>query len=143
MEDHLYKAGLFLAILIVVYKLVETINAYRAQAALKNATGAQVAIKYPQWDRIYGFDLFRDSLQSFKEHRMLERTQERFKIAGSTTFSLLVLGRTIVMTTEPQNLKVIQALDQKKWGLGERRKTAFKPLLGDGEQSTFSFLLLW
>jgi hypothetical protein len=41
------------------------------------------------------------------------------------------------MTLEPQNLKVIQALDHKKWGLGQRRVTAFKPLLGNGKSILF------
>ena len=36
------------------------------------------------------------------------------------------------MTVEPTNLKVIQALEHKKWGLGGRRVRAFRPLLGDG-----------
>lgn len=36
-------------------------------------------------------------------------------------------------TLEPENLKTIQAVDHKKWGLGTRRKIGFRPLLGDGE----------
>lgn len=36
-------------------------------------------------------------------------------------------------TLEPENLKTIQAIDHKKWGLGTRRKIGFRPLLGDGE----------
>jgi hypothetical protein len=76
---------------------------------------------------------------------MLKRSQERFAFVGRNTFEVLILGRSIVMTLEPENLKVIQALDHKKWHLGERRKTSFKPLLGDGKafQSLdflFSFL---
>lgn len=133
MDSHLFKAGAVLGIAFVLYSLVCNIILYRSRAALKRATGAQSAKHYPQWDRIYGVDIFRDSLQAFREHRMLERSQERFQVTGTTTFAIKVLGRTVIMTLEPQNLKVIQALDHKKWGLGERRKTAFKPLLGDGK----------
>lgn len=55
-------------------------------------------------------------------------------------------------TLEPENLKTIQAVDHKKWGLGTRRKIGFRPLLGDGEFSfflfsffffLFSFLFFW
>lgn len=130
---HLAKAAVFLGTVFILYTLAQQLVLYRSRAALRQASGAQSAPKYPQTDRIYGFDLFRDSLKAFKEHRMLPRSQERFNIVGATTFSLKVLGRTMIMTTEPQNLKTIQALEHKKWGLGERRKVAFKPLLGDGK----------
>ena len=133
MDPHLVKAGIALAAVFVLYNLIRNIALYRSRAAIKQATGAQSAKSYPQWDPIYGWDMFRDSLKAFREHRMLERSQERFQVTGTTTQSMRVLGRTIIMTLEPQNLKVIQALDHKKWGLGERRKTAFKPLLGDGK----------
>jgi len=46
------------------------------------------------------------------------------------------------MTIEPANLKVMQALEHRKWGLGGRRKVAFRPLLGDGEDGFFLFLFL-
>lgn len=140
MDTHLLQAGVFLGTIFVLYSLVRNIVLYRSRAALKRATGAQSAKHYPQWDRIYGFDIFRDSLKALREHRLLERNQERFEATGTTTQAIKVLGRTIIMTLEPQNLKVIQALDHKKWGLGERRKTAFKPLLGDGERFPFSNL---
>lgn len=42
-------------------------------------------------------------------------------------------------TLEPENLKTIQAVDHKKWGLGTRRKIGFRPLLGDGEFFFFFF----
>ena len=43
-----------------------------------------------------------------------------------------LLGRHAYFTIEPENLKTIQAVEFKKWGLGSRRKTAFDPLLGAG-----------
>lgn len=137
MDHHLVKVGAFLATIFLLYNLVRNIKLHRSRAALKQATGAQSAIPYPQWERIVGWDAFRDSLKAFREHRMLVRLEDRFKETGTTTFSIVVLGRKTIMTLEPQNLKVIQALDHKKWGLGQRRVTAFKPLLGNGEFFTF------
>lgn len=133
MDHHLVKVGALLATVLLLYTLVRKISLQRSRAALKQATGAQSAKPYPQWERIVGWDAFRDSLKAFREHRMLVRLEERFKETGTTTFSIRVLGRTTIMTLEPQNLKVIQALDHKKWGLGQRRVTAFKPLLGNGK----------
>ena len=133
MDYYLVKTGLFLATVYLLYTLARSLILYRSRAALKQATGAQSAIPFPQWERIIGWEMFRDSLKAFKEHRMLERSQQRHKIVGATTFEIRVLGRSTVMTLEPQNLKVIQALDHKKWGLGRRRKIAFKEFLGDGK----------
>lgn len=138
MDHHLVKVGALLATVFLLYNLVRKISLQRSRAALKQATGAQSAKAYPQWERIVGWNAFRDSLKAFREHRMLVRLEDRFKETGSTTFSIRILGRTTIMTLEPQNLKVIQALDHKKWGLGQRRVTAFKPLLGNGE--FFQFL---
>jgi hypothetical protein len=143
MEPHHLKAGAYLAIVFVIYTLARYIYQYGSRSALRQATGAQSAKHYPQWDRIIGFDMFRDSLGAFREHRMLKRSQERFAIAGTNTFEVLILGRSLIMTLEPENLKVIQALDHKKWHLGERRKTSFKPLLGDGEDFCSCLFSFW
>jgi hypothetical protein len=133
MDHLLVKAGAFLATIYFLYALARSITLHHSRSAFKRSTGAQSAKPYPQWERIIGWDMFKDSLQAFREHRMLERSQERHRITGATTFNIMVLGRSTTMTLEPQNLKVIQALDHKKWGLGRRRKTAFKPFLGDGK----------
>ena len=42
----------------------------------------------------------------------------------------------MITTIEPENLKTIQAIDFKKWGLPERRIQAFLPFLGAGIFST-------
>lgn len=139
---HLTQIACALLTVYILYTLLQKLHLHRTRAAFKNAQGAQHAPQFPQWDHIYGFDQFRASLAAFREHRMLEYSMSRFKTVGSTTFSHLVLGRTTIMTIEPANLKVIQALEHKKWGLGARRKIAFKPLLGDGEDSFFPCCLL-
>jgi hypothetical protein len=145
MEPHLLKTGAYLATIFVLYTLARYMYQYSRRSALRQASGAQSAKHFPQWDRVIGFDMFRDSLSAFREHRMLQRSQERFAIVGRMTYEVLILGRSMIMTLEPENLKVIQALDHKKWHLGERRKTSFKPLLGDGKafQSLDSLFSFW
>lgn len=83
-------------------------------------------------DRILGYDLFRQNLRAIKEHRALERGQQRFHETNANTMQMVLLGRHVHFTTEPENLKHIQAIDFKKWSLGSRRKYGFRPLLGDG-----------
>jgi hypothetical protein len=129
---HISQVALVLLTLYLLTTLLQKFLLHRSRSAFKAANNAHSAPLYPQWDHIFGLDQFRASLAAFREHRMLQYSQQRFKTVGSTTFSHLVLGRKTIMTIEPANLKVIQALEHKKWGLGGRRKVAFKPLLGDG-----------
>ena len=129
---HLSHLAFVLLTLYLLYTLAQKLALHRSRAQFKATNNALSAPLYPQWDRFLGLDEFRASLAAFREHRMLLRSQERFKTVGSTTFSHNVLGRETIMTIEPANLKVIQALEHKKWGLPERRKGAFRPLLGDG-----------
>lgn len=131
--SHLTGVSVFLVAVFVVYSLVQKLILHRSRVALRNAKSARSPPAFPQWDRVYGTDLFRDSLKALRNHEILERIRQRFSIAGSGTFSAVTLGQHIFFTIEPQNLKTMQALEHKKWSLPNRRKTSFKPLLGDGE----------
>ena len=88
--------------------------------------------QYPVWDPFFGLDLLRSNIRALKEHRLLHTTFERFKKIGQNTFGVNVIGQGAIITLEPENLKTIQALNFKHWGLGHRRKSAFIPLLGEG-----------
>ena len=58
--------------------------------------------------------------------------QGRFERIGLNTFQFRAGGRSVYTTIEPENLKAIQSLDFKNWGLGEQRKSLFAPFLGAG-----------
>lgn len=139
---HLSQIAFALTAVYILYALAQKLHLHRTRRAFAASKGALPAPLYPQWDHVFGLDQFRESLAAFREHRMLEYSQQRFRTMGTTTFSHLVLGRKTIMTVEPANLKVIQALEHKKWGLGGRRKRAFEPLLGDGELVVSFFFLL-
>ena len=76
--------------------------------------------------------MFRQNMSAFKNHHFLETSYNRFREMGVNTFQFVALGRKIMITVEPENLKTIQAVNFKHWGLGSRRKVGFRPLLGDG-----------
>ncbi|KAK5175298.1 uncharacterized protein LTR77_000436 [Saxophila tyrrhenica] len=129
---HLYRLVLVLITLVVVAQLVQRIRLSRKRTAYARAAGALPAKVYPQRERILGWDLFKENITSLKAHTFLADQYGRFQRMGVNTFEVTALGRTIHTTIEPENLKTIQAVDFKKWGLGERRKIAFRPLLGHG-----------
>ncbi|KAK6389101.1 hypothetical protein LTR65_007026 [Meristemomyces frigidus] len=127
------KATLGLACVFIVYQAFAQLTTGRQRRALKREKGTLPAPWFSGFrDHILGLDLFRKNMKLIKEHRLLEVVTARFKNDGVRTFRILLLGRQVHFTIEPENLKVIQAVDHKKWGLGSRRKFGFRPLLGDG-----------
>ena len=82
-------------------------------------------------NNIIGIKEVKRSLQAAKEHRLLAHNRSRFLKNGNNTH-VKIFFTDLMQTLEPENLKTIMALDFKKWGLGDRRKGAFVPLLGHG-----------
>lgn len=129
---HTTKLALILTTIFILYTLFTQLTVGRRRRALARSKGCLPPPAYPQWDKVFGIDVFRQNIAALKAHTILERGQQRFHEMGVTTMSIMALGRHFHFTLEPENLKTIQAIDSKKWGLGTRRKLAFRPLLGDG-----------
>lgn len=134
------QALIGLALLYTIYHVISALDLWNRRRAFKRDRGVQDAPRLPQKDPILGLDLFLENIASLKTHTLLETTASRFWNTGFNTFRLVALGRHMHATLEPENLKTIQAVDHKKWGLGTRRKIGFRPLLGDGE---FFFLFVF
>lgn len=126
--------------LLLVFQGIHLLNVGGRRRALALEKGALPAPKYPQSERLIGWDLFRRNMRALKSHTFLDMNIARFKEMGTNTFQLVALGRNFHMTIEPDNLKAIQAVDFKKWGLGTRRKIGFRPLLGEGEDPLHTVL---
>ncbi|KAF2170205.1 hypothetical protein M409DRAFT_64540 [Zasmidium cellare ATCC 36951] len=126
------KVGLGLAAFYLLYRLVASITLWNKRRAMKREKGVMAVPWYQALDPFFGIDVVRGNIKNIREHKMLEKSHERFDIMGVNTFQINILGRHFHVTREPENLKVIQAVDFKKWNLGRRRKTDFAPLLGSG-----------
>lgn len=129
---HTVKLALVFANVFIVYQLVVAFNLARKRRAIAREKGCLPAPIYPQWDRVFGCDLFRHNMRAFHQRHFLELSYNRFRQMGVNTYFFVALGRRMHVTIEPENLKTIQAVEFKKWGLGKRRKIGFRPLLGDG-----------
>ena len=117
--------------LLALYYVYWQLTTGASRRRLIKENGCKPVKRYPQTDRIFGIDLFRRNARNIKDHIMLESNLARFKEIGNT-FRLRILGRQIILTTEPENLKAIQSLQFKNWSIGSRRIKAFQPLLGQG-----------
>ena len=130
---HIAKIILGLTAVFVAYQIVQYFTVGRKRQAIAREKGCVPAKSYPQRETIIGYDIFRTNIQALKAHKFLELQLGRFKEMGINTYQMVALGRRFIITTEPENLKTIQATSFKSWSLGSRRKTAFRPLLGDGK----------
>lgn len=117
----------------VFYRVCLLLTRHLRNRSLACSEGACLSPpRLPQRDPIFGIDRFLERQTNLKAHRLLQSNCERFQRMGVNTIGVVILGKRIVVTIEPEILKVIQAVDFKKWGLGEARKIGFRPLLGDG-----------
>lgn len=127
------QLALGLGALFLAYQIFQQLTVGRKRRAIAREKGCLPPPSYPQWETVLGIDTFRANIRALKAHNFLETTYKRFHQMGANTYQMTALGRRFVITTEPENLKVIQAINFKNWGLGVRRKVAFRPFLGDGK----------
>jgi hypothetical protein len=92
--------------------------------------GCKPAFQIPQNERILGIQNVLEQVALSKAKRSFPEALARFRRIGNT-FTLVAMGRKVVVTIEPQNVKTILATNFNDYGLG-RRITAMGPLLGTG-----------
>ncbi|EAW13417.1 cytochrome P450 [Aspergillus clavatus NRRL 1] len=78
----------------------------------------------------FGIPAFLRLGQAVKEKRWIEHITEQYGTYGNT-FTQVLLGRRLLSTIEPENLKAMLATQFHDFGLGTRHRE-FYPLLGDG-----------
>lgn len=76
----------------------------------------------------HGGSYYRETMQAHKEHRLLELIRARHE-AGGYTFQSQTMGRHVISTSEPENIKAMLATKFEDYSLGFRM-AALGPLLG-------------
>ena len=94
--------------------------------------GCQPPFKLPDWDPFFGLGNAFTMVRWARERTLLASNYQRLSSLGVRTFRTNSLGTAFLMTTEPENLKQIQAVQFRNFALPQRRKAAFLPMLGRG-----------
>jgi cytochrome P450 len=81
-------------------------------------------------DPFLGLDTIRETIRALRQHKILERSVELFRIYGNT-FTIKELQKRAILTIEPENIKTILSLNFNDYGISHRLQP-FKPLLGEG-----------
>lgn len=83
--------------------------------------GCKPAPVYPHSDPIFGLDMVLRVAQAIKDHEVLELWDSFFRTIGNTYWSL-AMGRWIVVTAEPENLKAILFSQFDSWDVLDVRQ---------------------
>lgn len=78
----------------------------------------------------FGIPAFLKVARAVREKRLVEFFTEQYGVYGNT-FEQKVLGRYVVTTIDPENIKALLATQFSDFRLGNRHRE-FYPLLGDG-----------
>ncbi|KAE8354944.1 cytochrome P450 [Aspergillus coremiiformis] len=82
-------------------------------------------------DPVLGLDGLQSIFKVFREYRFLPWAQSKYCSLGNT-FQTSILLSTDICTIEPENVKTVLAVKFKDFDLGEKRRQALHPFLGDG-----------
>ena len=92
--------------------------------------GCQPVARSSNKDPFLGLDTIPTTIRVLRQHKVLEKSCERFRIYGNT-FTVKELLRRAILTVEPENIKTVLSINFKDYGIGHRLEP-FKPLLGAG-----------
>jgi hypothetical protein len=116
--------------ILVLYIVVTKIIAYVEAVRFAKANGCEPLRKFPQSERILGWEIYQQSKKLRASHEFLETGRQRYLTYGHT-YEITVMGRTFITTDEPENVKCILATNFKDYGIGQRLE-AFGPQFGSG-----------
>jgi hypothetical protein len=112
--------------LLILKRVVTKIQNYR----FAKAHGCEAPPALPQPERIIGYANFKDQVAHAKAHQVLNHQKRKFEEVGDT-YTAVGMGRNLILTRDPENVKALLATNFKDFGIG-RRLNAIGALLGQG-----------
>src|SRR5690242_4271284 len=78
----------------------------------------------------FGLKDIRESTEAYHSKTLLQRTCAQYDRYGKT-YTSRFMTQKVIHTIEPENIKAVLSTNFYDYGVGWRRKHAFRPLLGD------------
>jgi cytochrome P450 len=116
----------------VAYRLYWEVTVGARRRAIAKQHGTAAPQKVRTWVPFLGLDIVWRNIQAFKEHRVLELFQEKLMSNRAHTVFEDVLGTTVFLTDDPENVKAILSTDFETWSIGAHRIKQFSEFLGIG-----------
>ncbi|PLB45034.1 n-alkane-inducible cytochrome P450 [Aspergillus steynii IBT 23096] len=121
-------------LLVAIRRIVQRTRRWKANRYYATKHGTKDPIVLADVLRPEGGNYDKETMRAFQEHRGLELIQKRH-IAGGYTFQTHTIGGRIINTSEPENIKTLQASRFEDYSLGFRQ-VALGPLMGKGVFTT-------
>lgn len=129
-----YHAYLLLPLTLLTCYIAKRIIKYHAAWSFSKAHGCKPIYQIPQSERIIGYSYFKKRMEAAKDEKTHESKVKLYDEHG-TTWSSTSMGRVVINTIDPENIKVVLATNFNDFGLGPRLHH-FGPLLGAGVFTT-------
>jgi cytochrome P450 len=118
------------SVLIILRKLQLWLALYHRRSRFRIQHACKEPPRYPNKDPIFGLDVIWKNYKTWKRHNLLPELTSRYQKYGNT-YSLVIGGRRVLSTIEPENLKTILSTSFTSFDFGPVRTEALKPLLGE------------
>lgn len=102
-----------------------------ATKRLERLHGCQRPRRYPHKDPFFGLDAMKEAGEMFTKFNFFPVTLKRFASMGST-FDLNMLGKRIIHSIEPENIRTVFSSATEDWGVKEIRYPASHPYFETG-----------
>jgi hypothetical protein len=119
--------------LYLLYTLAQNLVTYYRRQQIIREKGCKPYAQYPHKDPL-GLDLTVEIVGLAKKGGLWDRAAARYTEinGGVTTFGSKFMGRTIVNTIEPENIKAVLSTQFKEFQFSKKRKDALCPVIGHG-----------
>jgi hypothetical protein len=81
---------------------------------------------------VFGIDAILDLNKADKENAVPQQVMRQYEEVGYDTFKQSLLGSSIIVTYNPENLRAVLAAQFQDFELGPKRRNIFFPMLGNG-----------
>ena len=108
---------------------------YKSEARIQErekVLGCGTAERIPSWDLLFGTDTFVKILLEVRNHTLLTAAQHQFQRLNSWTIKYNILGSSIFLTADPDNVKAVLSLNFNSYAIGDEREKAIGSFLGKG-----------
>lgn len=130
LDFHLKLYFVVIAALVTLTSAYVSIRSFLVRRQFAHTHGCENVARSLNKDPFLGLDTILGTIRTFRQHKMLESSCERFRVYGNT-YTVKELQRRAIVTMEPENIKTILFLEFTDYGISHRLE-AFKPLLGKG-----------
>lgn len=93
---YIAKAAIALTACFAVYLVYFQLTVGRKRWILAHEKGCLPSPEYPQWDKVLGYSMFKETFRSLQNHAFLELSYDRFRMMGVNTYKFVALRQRML-----------------------------------------------